>query len=412
MQTMSSAWMPAMLATTLEVYTYGEIWTPPSSGAPNGQLVGAMQVTTGNVVIDATNAIRRTCAQVTLIPYGIDPGQGSSMTVPEVDTDALFPDGNELILYKGVRYTNGSTEVATLGRFLMEDVEVYKTSSTGVYIELNGRDRGGTISRDKFTSPYATDGVSTLPVQLQTLINSQVPFLTYNITPTTFVPAAMNWNINDDPWSAALAVAAAGGYELFPDPSGIIVARPTLNTLTTSPSASYAGAGIGGADSILTSVQRSLVTSTVPNIIVVQSQGSGVTTPLTSYWWDSNPDSPTFYSATVPVPGSNMTALPSKDPGSTYPTTSNTITTQAATTQLQSDSIAQSAGYGVLGTIESIDFKIRDNPAHDVDDVVQLQDDDVIISPTLYCLDTITIQLDASQELEAKGRLVPTPAAA
>lgn len=404
MQSMSTRWLPAMQADELTIVSYGEVWSPPAGGNPAGSFLGRFQVTTGSLTIDATNAIRRTAQNVTLVPYPTDSLEGypPGLTVPNVNTDLLFPRGNEMILYKGCRYSDGTSEVATLGRLLMEDVEIYRSGSTGLYITLNGRDRGGTIGRAKFTVPYATDGVSTLDVQLRTLINAVVPNLTYAITPSAFVPAAMNFNIGDDPWTSALTLAASGGYELFPDPQGIITARPVLDPRTLPIVAIYDTTDT--THSIVTSIQRSLVTTAVPNVIIATSQGSGVATPLISYWWDSDSASPSFYNSTVPVPGSNMTSLPSNQ--GTYPTTVATITGAAATTQLQNDTIAAAAGLSTKGTFETIDLKIRDNPAHDVEDVITANDPAALITPKNYCLDTVTIPLDFAAELEMKGRLV------
>lgn len=422
MQTMSPFWLPAMQADTLNIVAYAEIWTPPSVGNPNGVFLDRLVVTDGGVTIDATNAIRRTAQQVTLVPSPVDVSEGYpiGVPVPSVNSDLLFPIGNEMILYKGywrpdnprgypqltLPWLNGGQpvagEVATLGRFLMEDVEIYNTPGSGnVYIELNGRDRGGTVDRDKFATPYATDGTSILATQLQALINGQVPNLTYNITPTTIVPAQMTFNIGDSPWSSALALAASAGYELYPDPQGIIVARPVLNPAQLPTTVTYQ---TGLPNSIVTSIQRSLISSSVPNVIIVVSQGSNVGTPLISYWWDSNQNSPTFYNTTVPVPGSNMSTLPGAQ--GTYPTTIAEQTGAAATTQIANDAIAQSMGFASKGSIETVDIKIRDNPAQDADDVVAVLDAATTIVTKAYVLDTLTMQLAGRSEMEAKGRLV------
>jgi hypothetical protein len=393
-----------MLADVLLVATQGQIWTPPSATSPNGVQLATFEVTSGQVVIDATNAIRRTAQTITLIPFPMDPGEGvpNPIMTPDVSTDLLFPDGNELVMLKGCTYPDGTSEYATLGRLLMEDVEIYKTASEGLYITLNGRDRGGTIDRAKFTVPYATDGVSTLDVQLAALINYAVPYLPLNITPSTFVPAQMTFNILDSPWTAALALAASGGYECFPDYNGVIVARPVVNPQTTAVSVNY-DASPDNTDGIVTSIQRSLVTTAVPNVIISTAQGSNIPTPFISYWWDSNSNSPTFYNATTPVPGSNMTTLPART--GTYPMTTSGQTNAAATTQEQNDTIALSIGIGTQGTFETIDFKIRDNAAQDVEDVIGLYEPDTTVTPKLYMLNTITVQMDQSTEMECKGQL-------
>jgi hypothetical protein len=158
-----------MQAGALEIVTIGEIWSPPTPMEPLGALSATFNVVSGELVTDVANAIRRTAQDLVLIPFPEDP---LGLAVPNYSTDLLYPDsGAEIIIRKGCLYPDGTTEVAQLGRLLMEDVDIYNASSSdNVYIELNGRDRGGTIDRAGFTSPYATDGRSKLDVQLTDLI--------------------------------------------------------------------------------------------------------------------------------------------------------------------------------------------------------------------------------------------------
>lgn len=414
MQPVSSRWMAGYQASTLTINARAELWTPPTASNPPGSLIATGNVLKGSVTIDATNAIRRSAQNIEMLvapnpsglgELGTDPFQNPNLSVPGFSSGALFPNGTEMVLYKGINYPaamGGGTEEVCLGRFLMEDVEVHHEDQAGIYVDVSGRDRGGTISRDKFVAPYSTDGKSTLPFVLFALLSTRFPGATYNITPSNLVPAKATFTIGSDPWAAALQVAASIGYELFPDAQGVFVARPALNPIQTPVSATYS-TGPGG---IMTKNIRSLVNTNAPNVIVVESQGSGVTTPLVSYWWDSNVGSATYYNSTPPVPGSNMHSLPTRDPSATYPPTVSNTSTQLATTQLACDNIALGKGYGVIGLIDSCDVKIRDNPAHEPDDVVIFQDDDLWPTGTSYVLDTVIIQLDHSQEMEMKGRLV------
>jgi hypothetical protein len=136
----------------------------------------------------------------------------------------------------------------------------------------------------------------------------------------------------------------------------------------------------------------------------MQAQGSNIPTPFISYWWDSNPASKTFYNSTVPTPGSNMSTLPSRE--GTYPYTSSSQTNAAATTQEQNDTIALAQGTAVLGTFETVTFYIRDNAAHDVEDVVTLIEPESLITTKDYMINTLTLQLDHSTAMEVQAQLV------
>jgi hypothetical protein len=60
---------------------------------------------------------------------------------------------------------------------------------------------------------------------------------------------------------------------------------------------------------------------------------------------------------------------------------------------------------GYLGTIEGVTFTIRDNPAQDADDVILVSDTrGGINTPTLYVLDTVTVDLGTAA-LQMTGRL-------
>ena len=214
------------------------------------------------------------------------------------------------------------------------------------------------------------------------------------------MPASVSFTIGADPWAAAMQIAAQAGFELFFDAAGVCTMRPVIDPATTAPVASYTD---DEDSAIVTSVQRSLVNTGVPNLIILISQGSNVTTPIQSVWWDSNPDSPTFYNSTVPAIGSSHTV---PTPQGTYPTTTVTSTSGTATSQATNDAAARAIFLGAYGAFETLDLKLRDNPAHDAEDVVTVTSEEAGIDGSSYVFDTITVQCDYSTELEAKGRIV------
>jgi hypothetical protein len=358
------------------------------------------RIVNGQLTVTAANAVRRSASSIVAIPY---PEDASGLPVPVTRNDLLFPDGSEMGIFGGCVYDDGTTEVVPMGRFLMEDVEVYNTSSSGgLYLQLNGSDRGATIARSLFRQPYSTDGVSPLPSQVQAMLNAQVSNLEWNLSVPSAgwpVPAQANFAIGDDPWAGALTVCADAGFELFPDATGVLQLRPVVDPSNLTPVATY----VDDDTSIMTSVQRSLVNTGVPNLIIMVSQGSNIDVPLQSVYWDSDPNSPTFYNATTPplFPGS-----PIPENQGTYPATIMSSTSSTATTQADNDAAAKSAFLAAVGSFNGLDWKIRWNPAHDVEDVCTITSQlDGIIQQN-YVVDTITFQLSGQSETELKGRLV------
>ena len=369
-----------------------------TSTAPVGQnvlLEGPLQLLSGSVTADRSNAIRRSASSVTMLSNAA----GDTDLLPLVNgTGDLFPNGAELALYKGLRYPNGNVEVARQGRFLLEEADV-NNDGTGVTIPLTMKDRGETISRAQFTAPYQTDGVSTTDVAIQQLIASRVPGLTYAFTPSTVVPPVSTWNVGDDPWAAAMQLAVGASMELFPDVAGTLVLKPTPNPSSSVPVAEY----IEGTPIAPTKLVRTVSNANVPNVVIITASGSNVPVPIQMFWWDNNPGNKTFYAyGSVP-----STLLPVQDPTSTYPMTvlnisSSTLSTVEEVTALIFQTVTQ-----VQGAFETAQITVRDDPARDVDDVVLTQRAVAgILVPTAYVLDSVAIDLGPKSGTQMMGRLV------
>lgn len=384
----SSRWLPAMYAPVLRIFAYADIW----SGIGGTKLLGQVPVVSGSVTFDRANAVRRTASNVTFTP------DAAGLLLPLISGEGLlYPTGVEIQLYKGCIYSDQSIEVASLGRFLVEETDV-NDDTTGVTLIGTLQDRGYTVSRAKFTQPYATDGVSTVDVAIYEMISNQVPGLTYSFTPSTYVPPVQTYNIGDDPWGSAVSLAASAGMELFPDKNGILVLQPIIDPATIAPCAVY----LEGSAAAPVALKREIANGSVPNVVVGTASGSGIATPIQTYWWDNNPESPTFYASGTPGP-----TLPLRDGSSTYPTLVQTLTTSAATTLAQLQEMVNAAGLGYVGTFEGLVLSIRDNPAHDVNDVITLKRAVAgITSPSNYIVDQGVIDLTSQNPLQLTTRLV------
>jgi hypothetical protein len=310
---------------------------------------------------------------------------------------ALYPLGYEIQLYKGIVYVDGSTEYVSLGRFFLEKT-VVKDDANGITLVSTLNDRAETISRAEFSTAYQTDGVSTADVAMKNLISSQVSGLTFSLAPSTYVPPVQVWTVGDDPFAAALSIALAAGQELYPDAQGVITSNNVLDPTTLTSVATY----IEGTAAAPVGFARTLDNSNVPNIVCVVSSGSGVSVPIQTFWWDNNPASKTFYASGTPG-----VTLPARDVTSTYPTTQKKITTSQATTLAQAQAIANAAGLNFIGSFESALVTLRDNPAHDVNDVITLQRASAgVPSPTKYIIDQVVIDVGAQTPLQITARLV------
>ena len=390
---MSSRWAGAYAAQVLKPRLYAEIWT----GIGGTKIAGPLRMTGGTVTIDRANAIRRVAQNVTFLP------DAAGALMPLVNQSGeLYPLGYELKLFKGCQYTDGSTEFAQLGTFLLEESDVVDDGSS-LTIAGQLKDRGQTISRAKFSTPYATDGVSTADVAIAAIINQQVPGIPMSFAGSAVVPTVSTWPVQGDPWvDAVKALAASSSTECFPNWTGTLVlqAIQTPSVLAVNPGvcATY----LDGTAGAMTAMTRTISNAKVPNVIVGIAQGSGVATPLQTFWWDNDPTSKTFY-----APGTPGTTLPARSAASTYPTLQAKIETSIVTTLAQLQALVNAAGLSYKGTFETIQLSIRDQPAHDVNDIVAVKRSVAgVTTLTNYILDQVVIPLDIATPTTLTGRLV------
>ena len=91
----SSAAFKAAVRTNHIVVSKAEVWA-------SDQKLQEINISDGNVKIDSGSAVRRTC-EVTLVT-----SRESNNLVPDNDFDLLTPFGNELRLFRGVQYVDGT----------------------------------------------------------------------------------------------------------------------------------------------------------------------------------------------------------------------------------------------------------------------------------------------------------------
>lgn len=459
MQQVSDQFLEAMTGDQLHIYCRAETYA-----GVNGVQTGSFRVIDGSVQLDVSNAARRQLPGLTMATTD-DSVPGQSL-IPTKAGDALFPDGTEVMVWKGAQYSSDPTdhEEVPLGRFLVEEADVSHQGGQ-IEISLTGLDRAETVRRSGFSSPFtaatlvgaaATYGPTDTVLQvgpgapagvypytlysasgeqmtvtgavdagvfdtfylsvqrgangttatsgsqgtwlwvhaettIQAILDKAVGGLQYNFAPTGALIAPISFNIGDDPMAGAMAAAAAAAADLFFDPVGVPTLLPIVDPATIAPAATFAG----GPDSILLSTLNKKINTAVPNVIVVVSQGSSVTTPLTAMWWDSDPTSFSFYGYFPP---------PARPLGE-YPTTVQQITTTVATTQGQVNAMAKAAGLAAKNTFDTITVTLRDFPPLDGIDTMQIADPQARIFG-LYTVDQITYPLGTGANMPVTGRKV------
>lgn len=336
-------------------------------------LVSDVPVLAGEVQCDVGALIRRR-ATLNLAP--VHDLLDLIGTTPPVG-GGLWPIGNELRLYGGIRYVDGAEELAPMGVFRINRPKV-DHSGDEVSLVVEGMDRGRAVSRAAFTVPYEIAEGTNYATAIKDLIKSRIPWLAddqYDFMVTSYVTPDLVFLPDDDPWVVAQQMAQSLGAELLFNGEGKCVLRPEPDPAFTPPSFVYAE----GEDATLISTVRDLDDEQAHNGVIVVSENTDLATPLRSEVWDTDPASPTYYD-------------PNNPQDSIYGAVPMFINSQYITTQAQCDAAAQAQMARMSGIIEKIDFTAINNPAHEEGDVISVQDLHLGVD-NVYILETLRIGL-------------------
>lgn len=370
----ASAALKAAVLTDHTAVSKAEIWT-------SDQKLADLNVSAGSVMISTDSAARRTCS-VSLVT-----DRTTANLVPDNDFDNLTPFGNELRLYRGVQFANGTKEYVPLGIFVMTDV-VIKDTNEGVAIDVEGTDRSLIISRAKWTAPYQMV-TGTLEDSISALLSDRYPdvqtaFPTTNVSINQVILGTENDN---DPWKDAVEICELVGYDLYFDADGVVQMKqfPSLD-----------GAVVvrlfeEGNGTTALSLERSISTNETFNGVIYTIQGSEVPEPIRVEAWDEDTSSPTYrYGKFGEVPTFVETSLLS--------TEDEAIT--AALNLLNS----------YIGAQETIAWTALVDPTLDVQDVVYIKSNGAKVD-RLVILDDLEIPLSPEEGMSANARTVRVVAA-
>lgn len=332
----ASAELKAAIQTDHIVVSKAEVWN-------QDQKLMTLDIVDGTVTVSNSSSIRRTCS------VSLSVGRDSEI-VPDTGFDALSPFGNELRLYRGVEFANGTREYVPLGIFRIVNVDI-KDTNNGVEINVEGEDRSIIISRNKWTGPYQVLS-GTLEAALTALLqNRYVDIKTdFPTTNVTIQKVILGTGREDDPWKDAVYLAQLVGYDLFFDVNGVCVMRqfPTLDAGVVV--AKYEE----GADTVALQLARTITSRETYNGVIYTVQGSERGAPIRVEVWDEDTTSPTYrygVFGTVPIK----------------------IETNILSTQDEAIKAATSLLNTYIGAQEGINLDAIVDPTLDVNDVIYIK---------------------------------------
>lgn len=386
------------------------------------QLITELDLVSGSVSVDSRRAVRRSC-NVTIVdpsgrgyfalqpvyltysdvaggftqygdvdtdfpqyvdlvkPLRFDETAEPPTLVPASAGDTLSPFGNELRLYRGVRYVDGTEELVPLGVFVITTTEI-SDDGNELTISVSGDDRSVRISRARWTRPYAIATGTNVATAIRAILQDRYPDVQTNFITTSATTSSLvlGLDTDNDPWQDALKIAEAAGLDLYFDGEGVARLAPLPDVTSGAVVAEYDE----GVDGVTLSITKSLSSEGTYNGVIATGEGSDVVLPVRGEAWDEDPISPTYrYGKFGEVPAFYSSPM---------------ITTEA---QAVATATALLGKY--LGADEAVQFGLVVNPAHDVGDVVRFTSAAIKVDRVLV-LDSFTVPLSPTESMSAIAR--------
>jgi hypothetical protein len=364
----SSAFKNAVVTDHI-VVSKAEVWA-------TDQKLQEINIKSGSVNVSSKGSVRRTCS------LELVTDRTSNNLVPDNQFDLLTPFGNELRLFRGVQFSDGTKEYVPLGVFVITSVDI-KDTNDGVSIALEGIDRSIKVSRNKWTEPYQMT-TGTLEASLADLLKDryddvEVAFPTTNVSVNQVILGLENDN---DPWRDVVEIAELVGYDVYFDANGVI----QLTQFPSLDGSVVVASFQEGAGTTVTSLNRTISTTETYNGVIYIIQGTDVPTPIRVEVWDEDTTSPTYRFGV-------FGEVPIFVESSILATEDEAI--KAATSLLNT----------YVGSQEVISWQGIADPTLDVQDVVYVKSNGAKVD-RLVILDSLDIPLEPEATMTAQARTV------
>jgi hypothetical protein len=357
------------------IATRAELWS-------EGSLMLTVPVISGSVTIDSSQQFRRQTTDL-VIPATDD----LLDLVPANQSSLLAPNGNEVKLFRGVAYDDGTEELCPVGMLAISQNQV-DDSGQGVSMTITAYDRSRKVSRASLTEPLLFSSGASAAEVIATVIHKQcrswLPERWMNLSTEGQLGAAnlppLYYKIGDDPWQAMSKLATACGGELYFDASGLLTLRPIPDPKKARQVWSY-NEGPGGQ---MTASQPLWDDQYVVNTWIVTGSGS-VVTKVVAVAKDEDLSSPTS------VPNFGEAA--------------QTISTGLVKSQDQAQAMANGLLKLTTGIVWSMTLTASPNPALETVDVIEVNRSASKVQGK-HVIQSITMPLDPGSSMSIQTRQV------
>jgi hypothetical protein len=344
-------------------------------GTPTIDLAEAGVVVDGSVSVD--NAPIRRSGSLSLVDE-------AGLFIPGYADDLLAPAGNEVRLWRGIDFQDGSDpELVPIGtlRFVVTEVAWPQLS-------LECYDRAWMISGATLENTLTiTAGTNYLDAITNILVTAWGADLPTNFPDTDEVTATLVFEPEADPWEIARELTANLGMVLFFDPMGTCCMAPEPDPATDPPVWRFDDTE---SENLTLPGAKAIWDGTGNNAVIVVGENSDSDAVYRSVVYDQDPNSPTRY-------------------GGPFGKRPITIRDEKVTSQFQANLRARKELLARLGLSQTVEIPSMVNPALEVGDVAYCASARNKIDQ-LSILERFSVPLrhSGTMTLEARARQVVT----
>jgi hypothetical protein len=316
----------------------------------------------------------------------------SGLIVPTSADSLLAPYGNQIRVWSGISYDDGTEELVPVGTF-----RITKATSRYPNCQVDISDRAWIVSNAKLTAPYQVALSTPWDEAVTTLLGNIYPGCPTDIPTLEFDTTTPRITLDEqaDPWDAMQQWMAGIGYALYFDPLGVATVAYEVGLATADPVWTYDGTTPAAvpydpadwANLALYDEALTWDTGDAYNAVIITGSSSSNAASVRGEAYDTDPHSPTRWTG----------------PFGRKPLFENT---ELVTTNGQALRKAQGRLQQVAGLAESLSIPAVANPALEVGDMIHVLRPELGID-TAHMLDRIPVPLrGGTQTLETRVRRV------
>lgn len=304
---------------------------------------------------------------------------GGTLTPDDID-ELLTPAGNQIRLWRGVRFGDGTSELVPTGTFRFTTTKVQNRR-----IQLDEMyDRSWIVSGARTENTYNVPKGSQIDQVIAQILTQAYPGVPMNLPDTDEVTNSMAFDADSDPWELAQQLAANLGMRLFFDPLGVVQMADEPDPDTDPVVWTFDDTDPNNM--MLPTTEQSWIGNSY-NMIVVTGENSSLPAPVRGVAKDNDPRSPTRYGGPY---GRRLAPIIRDD----------TIASQA-----QANARAVKELRAQLGLFQQASIQSMVNPAFEVGDVVYTSSPVSGINQ-YYIMDGFNVPMRAAgaQAIESRSR--------